>query len=102
MINRVNKKCEHVEFSPGDLVLVSATNWPLPQGLTPKFNHKYYGPYNITKQINSSPTNCNYHNLQNQDVFHVNLLKRFHANETCGHETTNNMPTTCHIKDKSS
>ena len=52
-INRVNKKREHVEFFPGDLVLVSAANWPLPQGLTPKFNHRYYGPYKIIKQINN-------------------------------------------------
>ena len=93
MINRVNKKREHVEFYPGDLVLVSAANWPLPQGLTPKLNHRYYGPYKIIKQINNVsyklqlPTTSKIH-----DVFHVSLLKRFHTDETWGREATNNMP----------
>ena len=93
MINRVNKKREHVEFFPGDLVLVSAANWPLAQGLTPKFKHRYYDPYKIIKQINNFsyklqlPTTSKIH-----DVFHVSLLKRFHTDETWGREAINNMP----------
>ena len=93
MINRVHKKRDHVEFFPGDLVLVSAANWPLPQGLIPKFNHIYYGPYKIIKQINNVsyklqlPTTSKIH-----DVFHVNLLKRFHTDETWSREATNNIP----------
>ena len=53
MIARVNKKREHVEFFPGDLVLVSASSWPLPKKLTPKFNHRFYGPFVVTKKINN-------------------------------------------------
>ena len=53
MIACVNKKREHVEFFPRDLMLVSASSWPLPERLMPKFNHRFYGLYVVTKKINN-------------------------------------------------
>ena len=69
MINRVNKKRERVEFFQGDLVLVSVANWPLPQDLTPKFNHRYDGPYKYNKTDQRLLQITITYNLQNPRCF---------------------------------
>ena len=75
MINRVNKKREHVHFFLGDLVLVNAANWSLPHNLTSQVQPQVLRPiYRTTKQINI------YYKLQLRetskihDVFHFSLL----------------------------
>ena len=82
MVRAANKKRQHIEFFKGDLVLVSAVHWPLPGGLSPKFNHRYYGPYEVLQSFNGVtyklklPSSVKVH-----DTFHVSLLKRFHADK---------------------
>ena len=41
-----------MKFFKGDLVLVSATQMPLPGQLSPKFNYRYYGPYEVLQSFN--------------------------------------------------
>ena len=52
MVWAVNKKRQHIEFFKSDLVLVSATHCPLSRRLSPKFNHRYYGPYEVLQSFN--------------------------------------------------
>ncbi|KAI5062360.1 hypothetical protein GOP47_0022899 [Adiantum capillus-veneris] len=72
-------------FQEGDLVLVSSQNINLPQGLSPKFNHRFYGPYKVLKSYNDItyklelPPQINIHN-----AFPVSLLKRFAQDSTYG------------------
>ena len=90
MIQTANKHKRHMEFFEGDLVLVSACNWPLLQSLTPKFNHRYYGPYKVLKSYNGVtyklylPSSVEVH-----DTFHVSLLKHFYSNDKWNHGVTN-------------
>ncbi|MCO5554803.1 hypothetical protein L7F22_008338 [Adiantum nelumboides] len=84
-VAKANEKARAEFFQAGDLVLVSSQNINLPANLTPKFNHRYYGPYRIVRDFNNVsyqlelPTNVKIHN-----VFHVSLLKRFHVDKKFG------------------
>ena len=70
------------------MVLVSAVHWPLPGELSPKFNHRYYGPYEVLQSFNGVtyklklPSSVKVH-----DTFHVSLLKRFHADKHWSQKT---------------
>ncbi|MCO5581197.1 hypothetical protein L7F22_035075 [Adiantum nelumboides] len=81
-VAKANKKARPEFFQAGDLVLLSSQNINLPANLTPKFNHRYYGPYRIVRDFNNVsyqlelPTNVKIHN-----VFHADLLKRFHVDK---------------------
>ena len=89
MINRVNKKRKHVEFYPRDLVLVHSASWLLPQGLMPKFNHRFYKLYKVIKQLNNVSYKLQLLEASKRhDVFHVSLLKLFHLDETWDREAT--------------
>ena len=71
-----------MKFFKGDLVLVSATQMPLPGQLSPKFNYRYYGPYEVLQSFNGVtyklklPTS-----VKMGDTILVRFLKRFHANK---------------------
>ncbi|MCO5609271.1 hypothetical protein L7F22_063495 [Adiantum nelumboides] len=84
-VAKSNEKARAEFFQAGDLVLVSSQNINLPANLTPKFNHRSYGPYRIVRDFNNVsyqlelPTNVKIHN-----VFHVSLLKRFHVEKKFG------------------
>ncbi|KAH7285882.1 hypothetical protein KP509_33G049800 [Ceratopteris richardii] len=65
-------------FEVGDLVLVSACNITLPCNITQNFNHRYYGPYKVAKQINQVTYQLELlDNAQFYNTFHVSLLKLF-------------------------
>ncbi|KAH6559136.1 hypothetical protein KP509_1Z026200 [Ceratopteris richardii] len=73
-------------FNMVDLVLVSSRNITLPHNLH-KFNHRYYGPYKVAKQINQVTYQLELEdNMQLHNMFHVNLLKRFKPNTKYGHK----------------
>ena len=69
-----------------DLVLVSAANWHVPAQLSPKFNHRYYGPYKVLRNFNGVtyqlqlPSSAHIH-----DTFHVTLMRRFHSSDKWMH-----------------
>ena len=66
----------------GDVVLVSAPHWSLLGQFSPKFNHYYYGHYEVLQSFNGDLYKLKLHSLVKVcDTFHVNLLKRFHADE---------------------
>ncbi|KAH7282648.1 hypothetical protein KP509_35G041800 [Ceratopteris richardii] len=72
------KQSPEATFNVGDLVLLSSRSLTLPRNFAPKFNHCCYGPYKVAKQINQVTYQLELpDNVQFQNVFHVNLLKRF-------------------------
>ncbi|MCO5573814.1 hypothetical protein L7F22_027589 [Adiantum nelumboides] len=87
-VAKSNEKARPEFFQAGDLVQVSSQNINLPANLTPKFNHRYYGPYRIVRDFNNLsyqlelPTNVKIHN-----IFHVSLLKRFYVDKKFGTHT---------------
>mgnify|MGYP002775002166 FL=1 len=80
-----NKHRVRTEFFVGDWVLVSAENWPLLKPLTPKFNNKFFGPFQVLEVYNgvsyklALPESIKIH-----DVFHISLLCRFNKDEVWG------------------
>ncbi|MCO5593221.1 hypothetical protein L7F22_047228 [Adiantum nelumboides] len=84
-VAKANEKARAEFFQAGNLVLVSSQNINLSANLTPKFNHRYYGPYRIVRDFNNVsyqlelPTNVRIHN-----VFHASPLKRFHVDKKFG------------------
>ena len=54
MAKQANKRRSDVSFQFGDLVLVSAKHMCLPELLTAKFNHRFYGPYKVLRCINNA------------------------------------------------
>ncbi|KAH7373557.1 hypothetical protein KP509_17G062300 [Ceratopteris richardii] len=63
----------------------SARNITLPQNITHKFNHRYYGPYKVSKQINLITYQVELPNVaQFHNAFHLSLLKRFKPNTKYG------------------
>ena len=84
MVQAANKQRQHVKVFKGDLILVSPAHWPLLGRLSPKFNHRYYRPYEVqgfngvTYKL-KLPSDVKVH-----DTFHVSLVKRFHAQINIG------------------
>ncbi|KAH6558802.1 hypothetical protein KP509_1Z044500 [Ceratopteris richardii] len=82
-------RTEAPDYQVGDLVLVNAKNIILPRNFTPKFNHRYYGPYRISHRFNqvtyqlALPPEIHIHNS-----FHVSLLKRFRPDTRFGRQVT--------------
>ncbi|KAH7281210.1 hypothetical protein KP509_36G035800 [Ceratopteris richardii] len=82
-------RTEAPDYQVGDLVLVNAKNIILPRNFTPKFNHRYYGPYRISHRFNqvtyqlALPPEIHIHNS-----FHVSLLKRFRLDTRFGRQVT--------------
>ncbi|KAH7430801.1 hypothetical protein KP509_08G015600 [Ceratopteris richardii] len=90
MVRNANQNhTEAPDYQVGDLVLANAKNIILPKNFTPKFNHRYYGPYRISHWFNQVtyqldlPPEIHIHNS-----FHVSFLKRFRPDTHFGHQVT--------------
>ncbi len=74
-----NQHRRDVTFQPGDQVLLSTQNLPLPSSLSRKLAAKWLGPLPVMERVGAVSYRVqlpgNLHRLH--DVFHVSLLKPF-------------------------